>query len=245
MSATLKEVGRVVALAVHPVKSMGGHALDELRLGWQGFDGDRRYAFTRTGSLNGLPWLSARTVPGLVGYQAMLEDAEDARGSSIVVRTPAGERLAVRDPRLAEAVATLAGGAVHLMRLHRGTFDSAPVSIITTNSIATIAQAVGVPLDPRRFRSNIVVEATGTRAYPEEKWIGSALVFGEGRDPARVRANRRPVRCSIVNLDPDSGEADQPVHRAIVEQRRNELGAWGVPERTGVVRVGDVVYVRQ
>ncbi len=38
-------VGVVAALYRYPVKSMCGEAIDEGRLWWHGFDGDRRYAF--------------------------------------------------------------------------------------------------------------------------------------------------------------------------------------------------------
>jgi uncharacterized protein YcbX len=237
-------VGRVVGLYRFPVKSMAGEPCDALHLGWQGFEHDRRFAFAFSGSLKGMPFVSARQRPGLISYQAQVEEREAPFAPRVVVRTPAGEVVDVEDPTLLEEIEQLAGKPVHLVHLHRGTFDAMAVSLVTTRSISTIAEILETELDVRRFRSNVVVEAFAERAFPEEKWIGRSILFGEGTDPARIRANRKPLRCSIVNLDPDTGVADVPVHRAIVQRRRNELGVWGSPERTGVVRLGDAVHLR-
>ena len=39
--------GKVLDLYRYPVKSMAGERLEEIRLGWHGLEGDRRYAFMR------------------------------------------------------------------------------------------------------------------------------------------------------------------------------------------------------
>lgn len=240
----LQHVGEVVEVVAYPVKSMRGCKLPTAHLGWQGLDGDRRYGFVRSGSMNGLPWVSARQLPEMIAYAASFDDPGDVRSSGVTVTAPSGDRHSVRGPELAAEIAEALGAGVHLMRLHRGAFDAMPVSIITTGSIRTISAEMGMSLEPARFRANVLIEAVGGRAYPEEKWVGRCLAFGASEDPARVRVNRKDDRCSVVNLDPATGGANAPVHRTIVERRRNFLGVYGSPERPGRIAVGDPVYLR-
>ena len=240
--ANLKHVGEVAALSIYPVKSMRSIDVDGAHLGWQGLDGDRRYAFTHTGSLNGLPWVSARQLPSLVTYQPRF-DTPESGGSGITVKCPDGRALCLRDSALADDIAGALGAPVHLMRLHRGAYDAMPLSLITTRSIRTIAEQVGEELDAARFRANIVIETAITRPYPEEKWVGETLVFGQEGDRARVQVNRRDERCAIVNVNPDTGRPDLPVHRVIVGARRNFLGIYGSTQRPGTIDVGAPVYL--
>jgi uncharacterized protein YcbX len=241
-TAGLKHVGEVVALSVYPVKSMRRVDVDRVHLGWQGLDDDRRYAFTHSGSMNGLPWVSARQLPSLVTYRPAF-DGPDSQSSGITVRCPDGRALSLRDRALADDITSALGTPVHLMRLHRGAYDAMPLSLITTRSIRTIAEKLGEALEAARFRANIVIETAVSRPYPEEKWVGEALVFGEHGDRARIQVNRRDERCAIVNLNPETGQADLPVHRAIVGERRNFLGVYGSPQRPGMLEVGAPVYL--
>jgi uncharacterized protein YcbX len=241
-SADLKHVGEVVALCIYPVKSMRRIEVEGARLGWQGLDGDRRYAFTHSGSMNGLPWVSARQLPSLVTYQPTL-DGPETGASEITVKCPDGRALCLRDRALADDIAGALGTPVHLMRLHRGAYDAMPLSLITTRSVRTIAEELGQELDAARFRANMVIETAISRPYPEEKWVGGTLVFGEQGDRARIQVNRRDERCAIVNLNPETGRPDLPVHRVIVGARRNFLGVYGSTERPGTIEVGAPVYL--
>jgi uncharacterized protein YcbX len=244
MKASDTAVGRVVALHTYPVKSMRGEQVPEAHLGWQGFDGDRRYAFTRTGDLSGLPWLSARECPRLVSYHAR-HTSPDLRRSDISVVTPDGNRMPLESPELRANIEQVAGAPVHLMHLHRGAFDAMAVSLITTRSVASLGELIECTLEPERFRANIVVETSANRAFPEDRWVGQLLLFGDGDDPARLRVNRRDKRCSVVNLDPVSGARDSRIHSAVVAARKNMLGVYGSPERPGSVALGDTVYLRR
>jgi hypothetical protein len=241
-TANLKHVGEVVALSIYPVKSMRSIDVHEVHLGWQGLDDDRRYAFTHSGSMNGLPWVSARQLPSLVTYQPSF-DRPEIRESGITVRCPNGRALRLQDGALADEITRAVGTPAHLMRLHRGAYDAMPLSLITTRSIRTIADELGAGLDSARFRANIVIETATSRPYPEEKWVGDALVFGQHGDRARIQVNRRDERCSIVNINPETGQPDLPVHRVIMGTRRNTLGIYGSTQRPGMIDVGAPVYL--
>lgn len=245
MKPNYKLVGQVAGIHVFPVKSMGGESVEHAHLGWQGLDGDRRYAFTRSNDLSGLPWLSARECPRLVAYHARHDVPADVRRSPITVAAPDGRTFALKSPELRDKIQAEFGSPVHLMHLHRGAFDAMAVSIVTTRSVASLAEVAERSLNVLRFRANIVIETSADRAYPEDRWVGELLVLGDGDDAGRVRGNRRDKRCSVINLDPVSGESDPRVHRAVVAARKNMLGLYGSPERPGKVSVGDPVYVRR
>jgi hypothetical protein len=69
-------------------------------------------------------------------------------------------------------------------------------------------------------------------------------VFGEGlaADAApAVTVTARDVRCSMVNLNPDSASAAPEVLRAIVGANQNNAGIYGAVTRIGRVAVGRLV----
>jgi hypothetical protein len=88
-----------------------------------------------------------------------------------------------------------------------------------------------------------VIEALEAKAYPEDKWVGELLVFGEDDDSARLRVNRKDLRCKVVNLNPLTAVLDADVLAHVVKTRKNFLGAYGTTERPGKATVGDTVYV--
>jgi uncharacterized protein YcbX len=244
-AAAYKDLGVVRALALYPVKSMRGELHDTVQLGFAGLAHDREYAFLRERDTTGLPWLSARQCPRLLSYQASV-DGFGERHAAVVVRTPDGERLDIRDPRLHAEIADMAGEPLRLVRLWRRAYDSAgaDVSIITTQSIQAISELAERPLEAARFRPNVLVEAAAPAPFREDKWVGSSVTVGDGSDPGRLRLTRKDPRCRIVSLDPHTGDEDARVHGIVVSARRNNLGAYATVERTGTIAVGQVLRQR-
>lgn len=232
------EVGTVVSLARYPVKGMAGEECEELRLGWQGFAGDRRFAFLERGSRSGLPWLSPRRWPLLARYAARLVNDDEPP----VVFAPDGWSGVIWSEELRERLERGSRKPLQVVQLYRGAFDAMPVALISLASIAAVAEEYGQPLDPERFRGNIVVNGDG-RAYPEEKWLGKTIGFGVERDAPRLKIVRKDPRCSVVNIDPAAGTVDPNVLKAVVRLRRNMLGVYGVVVRPGLVKMGDPIWL--
>jgi uncharacterized protein YcbX len=224
---------------------MQGQFVDAAKLGFAGLAHDREYAFLREEDTTGLPWLSARQCPRLLRYEACVESLGE-RHAAVVIRTPHGEELDIRDPRLLAEIADVAGEPLRLVRLWRRAYDSAgaDVSIITTQSIQAISDMAERPLEAPRFRPNVLVEATAEAPFREDKWVGSSVAIGGGSDPARLRLTRKDARCRIVSLDPHTGDEDARIHRMIVGTRKNSLGAYATVERTGTIVVGQVLRQR-
>ena len=241
MSRETIDVGRVVAVNVYPVKSMAGQSLDCAKLGWQGLAGDRQFAFQCLDDASGLPWLSGRTYPQLLAYKAFIDG--DPRKGVVRVTTPTGAFLPVDAPSLLDELMAGSGRPLRLTQLWRGAYDAAPLSLVTTASIAAVEAMVGRALEPERFRANIVVEALDGKTFPEDRWIGESLIIGDSAEAPRMRINRKDPRCRIVNISPATGQEDPSVLQEIVQQRKNNIGVYASPEFGGVVRKGDIVRI--
>jgi len=243
MKPGYRAVGTVREIWRYPVKSMAGEPVEAAKIGWNGLGGDRRYAFNRVGNRSGLPFLSAREMPELILYRPAFLNAADPDHSGIDVTTPAGPSLDLYAAELRAELEALHGGPLEVISLWRGAYDAMPVSLITTNSMAMTGEALGKTLQSSRFRPNLVIEAMEAKAFPEDRWIGELLVFGEDDDAARLRVNRKDLRCTVVNLNPLTAAADADVLAHVVRTRKNFLGAYGTTERPGKAKAGDIVYI--
>lgn len=237
----MAELGVVDALFVYPVKSFAGIPLDDTKIGWHGLADDRRFAFLKVEDRSGLPWLSARDVPGLLGYRTQ----PYARlNSSVLIERPCGAPVRLDSPELLMELEAAAGCKLQLVQLWRGAFDSMPVSILTTASIASLGVLLGREIETERFRPNIVVRASESGGFPEEKWVHRSILIGKGAEKLMLRVNRKDQRCHIVNVDPRTRAEDTTVLSVIVHQRKNQFGIYGSVEFPGPIRLGDELRVR-
>ncbi len=241
----LIEIGHVEAIFRYPVKSMRGEPLDAATLGWHGLEGDRRLAFRRIDDRSGFPWLTASKLPELLLYSP--ERREDGADGDLPthIRTPDGKELPVFDPDLAAEVGRRYGAPVQMMQLRHGIFDDASISVIASDTVHEIAQLAGRLPDVRRFRPNIVVRLLRPGPFQEDEWLGGVLSFGEGHEAPAIAVTMRDVRCSMVNLDPDSASSAPEVLKAAVRANQNNAGIYGVVTRTGCLAVGQTVLLRE
>jgi uncharacterized protein YcbX len=234
-------VGRVFEIVRYPVKSMAGTPTESAFLGWHGLDGDRRFAFRRTGDGSGMPWLTASRLPELLLYHPVGFDESAGEPLPTHVRTPAGRRVELRSPELAAELVSRFGSGIELMKLDNGIFDDAAVSVISLATIAGVGREAGFDLDRRRFRANIVVETEHAERFLEDGWVGRMLVFGD-RDPRpAVSVTSRDLRCMMINLDPETARQDARVMKTTVRLNENHAGVYGTVARTGTIRAGDRV----
>jgi uncharacterized protein YcbX len=230
------QAGIVSGLWRFPVKSMAGEPLAQADVSWAGLAGDRRWAFVRPDSqASGFPWHTIRELPQMSNYVALLSDPARADRSRVLVRTPAGDRYDVTDPRLAAEL----GPGVRVMRLDRGAFDAMPVSLISDSTVSALCALADVPRDELRFRPNIVVTLGSGAPFEEDEWVGAVVRIGT----AVVRIDRRDSRCVIVNVDPASGAPGARLLRVIGTARRARAGVYGTTVQPGVIRAGDPVVV--
>ncbi len=235
-------VGEVAEIWRFPVKSMQGERLDTATLHWTGLTGDRQFAFVRSADRSRFPWLTGRVLPELLLYRAVYADPADPRDSPAVVTTPEGDPFDIWDASLADGLSRAAGETVHAMRIGRGAFDQHPVSVVTTATLRRVSDRFGMPVDPRRFRINIVVETTPD-APPETGWTGGTLTFGGGSDRPSLRIDEPAERCVMVTIDPDSARRDARVMRVVAQDFANQVGLYCAPARLGTLAVGNPVFL--
>ena len=238
------EIGHVEAIFRYPVKSMGGERLDAASLGWHGLEGDRRLALRRMEDRSAFPWLSASKLPDLVLFTPLRrEDGADGNLPTHV-RTPDGVEMDVFGADLAAEVGRRYGAPVQMMQLKHGIFDEASISVIALDTVSEIGHLAGVRPDMRRFRPNIVVRSVRSVPFQEDDWVGGVLSFGEGSDAPAVAVTMRDERCSMVNIDPDSGSRAPEMMKAVVRVNQNCAGIYGTVTRIGRVAVGQTIVLR-
>lgn len=235
-------VGTVAAIWRYPVKSLAGESVPgSTNLGWHGIAADRRYALVKSGNATGFPWLTLRDCPGLVRYQGFLADPNNVRSSPVMVMKPDGTAVNVAESMLLSEIEALAGCPIHLLQHYGGLFDCSDISIITDKTLESLGVLIGAELDIRRFRPNIVVASSEERPFPEDKWVGGLLVFGDRNDSARVRINRKDPRCPVTGVDPVTGEKGDGIPQGIIQHRKNLAGVYGTTQFCGTIHVGEPV----
>ena len=239
----LIEIGQVDAIFRYPVKSMAGERLEVAQLGWHGLDGDRRLAFRRMDDRSGFPWLSAGKLPDLVLFAP--QRVEDGGHGDLPthVRTPDGEEMPVFGEDLAAEIGRRLGAPVQMMQLKHGIFDEATISVIAFDTVREIGRLAGRSADVRRFRPNIEVRLLRPVPFQEDAWVGGVLSFGEGDDAPAVAVTMRDLRCSMVNLDPDSAIPAPEVMKEVVRANQNTAGIYGTVTRTGRLTVGQTIIL--
>jgi uncharacterized protein len=235
-------VGEVTAIFRYPVKSMRGETLVDAELGWHGVQGDRRLALRRVNDRSGFPWLTASRLPALIAFQPQRLHGAGAHELPSHVLTPEGESLEVFGESLAAEVSRRFGAPVDMVHLRGGIFDDSAVSIITAATVAEIGRLSSQPPDVRRFRPNVVIRTPQGTPFEEDTWVGGTLTIGTAAAAAAVSVTTWDVRCSMVNLHPDSAESSAEVLKAIVRERDTKAGVYGTVTRIGPVAVGDMVY---
>jgi uncharacterized protein len=240
----LVEIGHVEAIFRYPVKSMGGERLETANLGWHGLEGDRRVAFRRVADRSGMPWLTACKLPDLLLFRPQRCEGGAPGDIPTHIRTPDGEEMPVFGEDFAREVGRRYGSPVEIMQLNHGIFDEASISVIASDTVHEISRLAGLGLDMRRFRPNVVVRLLRSLPFQEDEWLGGVLSFGDGHEGPAVTVTMRDVRCSMVNLDPDSASPAPQVLKAVVRANQNNAGVYGAVTRIGRLAMGQTVVLR-
>jgi hypothetical protein len=232
-------VGTIRQLARYPVKSMSGEGLSSAALTLQGVPEDRRYAFVQTASWSSFPWLTARELPELLRYKPAMENAGSGE-AAVTVTTPAGEKWPVQSEELRRELEARSGRSLFLLHDGRGSYDAAPISLISRQTIARIAGESGTEENPWRFRPNLLVDLREEGAFEELKWVGRILRVG---DSARVAITKADQRCMMITLDPESAKASPAILRCVVQQHQQCAGVYGTVITPGETSLGDPVWL--
>jgi hypothetical protein len=76
------------------------------------------------------------------------------------------------------------------------------VNLATVRELERVAER---PIDPMRFRPNIIVD--GLEPWAEFNWIGKEIAIG----PVTLQVLEKTVRCAATNVDPRTGARDMDI----------------------------------
>jgi uncharacterized protein YcbX len=111
------------------------------------------------------------------------------------------------------------------------------VSIINLASVAGLETALGVPVNPLRFRANLYVE--GWPAWSELDLVGREIAVGPN---ARLKVVKRIVRCAATNVDPETGVRDLAIPHTLMQNLgHTDCGIYAEVIAGGPIAAGDEV----
>ena len=211
------------------MKSISGEGLDRADITPRGVAGDRQWAVrTPDGGIgSGKTTRRFRRVDGLLEFRAVLA------GTVPVVEFPDGRRLSADDPAVEEELSTTVGRPLALRpEADVPHHDESPLHLITTSGLDRLGRTLGAPVDPARFRANVVLETDGD----EGDWTGRTLQLGPD---VVVRLGPGMTRCVMVDL----AQRDLPRHGRILttlaDAHHLTFGLQATVVRSGTVRQGD------
>src|SRR6202790_2808508 len=235
----MQSLGVIRQLARYPVKSMQGEALPSAALTLQGFVEDRRYAFVQATSRSSFPWFTARELPELLYYRTSVEKAGTPE-VAVAVATAHGENWPIESDELRKALETRSGRSLFLLRDYRGSYDVAPVSLISRQTVARIAEESGTKENSWSFRPNLLLELKETSPYDELQWVGKTLRIGSA---ARIAITEVDQRCVMITLDPATGESSPEILKCVVPKHGQSAGIYATVLTPGEVRPGDAILL--
>jgi uncharacterized protein len=261
----MRVIGKLESVWRYPVKSMRGEELQEAFVGFPGVYGDRVYAFQSSAAPKGFPWLTGREQQAMILYRPRyrhperttkpvnLAEAEaletglnpiygDLSDFVVDVQTPAGEQLAIDDPRLASMLHEDLRGTheLALLRSARSLTDCRPVSIFSIQTARQLSNELGIHLDKRRFRANLYVELESGNGFGEDGFVGRTLRIGAR---AAISVVSRDSRCKMITIDPDTARPNPEIMRLLAREHEGKAGVYGAVLAEGIIRPGDEISV--
>jgi len=256
-------IGTVESIWRYPIKSMSGEAMTEAFMGFSGFYGDRCFAFKNSSARKGFPYLNATAHEQMLRYRPQFRYPEraikppnlaeamsispgvtpanpDPNDLIVDVITPSGAIVAVDDPALIEMLCEGLRGENHLtlVRSDRALTDCRPVSLISMQTIQQVEAELGIPLDKRRFRSNIYFNLASGNGFAEDELVGRKLRIGSR---AEIMVLERDPRCKMISLDPDTGEHNPEVFRKVAQTHSACAGIYCAVLIEGVFTKGNSI----
>jgi uncharacterized protein YcbX len=112
-------------------------------------------------------------------------------------------------------------------------------------TVDALQEKIGVPLNPTRFRPNIVLKSDAP-AWSEFEWIGKTLVSESSGNPLKLKVINKAVRCKAVSVDPLDPENVLDIPELLTKHFREHgpyLGVYCAVEEPGSLSIGEKLYL--
>lgn len=248
---------RIVALYRYPVKGLSAQSLDpgvDLTAG-EPMPLDRAYAIWNTpapppetpGHLPKSMFLCLAKNERLAALKATFTETGSshrltlARDGAMLVEadlaTPEGR--AALEAFFTRDFATEARGEPRVLRTPGHFFSDVKergLHIVNLATVRAVEASFGVPLDPLRFRPNVVID--GLPAHAELGLMEKSIQVGG----AALHVYKRTERCPATNVEPATGvrAGNLPGHLART-QGHTDLGVYATVAKGGRIGIGDVL----
>ncbi len=261
----------VTHLYIYPIKSLGAVSVSKAVMEREGLRGDRRFMLV---DVEG-KFITQRTRPELTRFTLMesvsgylVKDAVTGLEKELSLSPSLGNYISVEiwDDQL-EAREVMDGWSlwfsqalsqqVKLVRITKekpremkekyqtvlakntSFADSLPLLVVTSGSYIALERKLQGPVDRLRFRPNIIISAT--EPFVEDTW--SEIKIGE----VSLSGAKPCARCSLVNVDPTSGQSDKKTLKTLASFRtinqKIYFGQQFVPISIGEIHVGMEVQI--
>jgi uncharacterized protein YcbX len=244
----------------YPIKGFEALALDQVLLEpHKGIAFDRGFAITNA-QLAPTPdggWTACQAFVRLTKNVSLplFKVTFDARSMLLGLRHPDGENIEVAlDSALSLGYANTvlqrwfpasplaSHGTPQLLAARDDTgywdHDDAAVSIINAASVAQLGEVAGKPVDPARFRGNLLI--TNLPAWQELQWPGHRIQIGDA-----VLEVLRPIdRCNATSVHPTAGVVDMNMPALLARHAGHVFcGVYAKVITAGHIKAGDTVTV--
>lgn len=247
--------GRLTSLYRHPVKGLSPELLDRVELEPHGsLPHDRRYAVevgpsgfdpSAPAHISKMKFAVLARFPELARLRTRFQEnsgllrVEDAHGFGVDLQLDQEDGQVALARFLEAYLSGSVQSGMRVLEAPRGhMFSDHPqgrVSVVNLASVRLLEHGLGRPVDPLRFRANLLVD--GLAPFEEDDWsVGSSLRVGD----LEFRVISPVVRCVATHVDPTSGEADIDLVESLRTLfSRTTMGTYLSVVRGGLLRVGD------
>ena len=108
--------------------------------------------------------------------------------------------------------------------------------IVNLATVRELEKAAGRPVDPLRFRPNVIID--GLKPWAEFGWPDQQITVGG----VQLDVFARTSRCEAVNVDPQTGVRDMAIP-AVLQRTwgHTDFGVYGTVASAGAIAPGDTV----
>ena len=252
----------VTALYRYPVKGLSPEPMDSMPLeAGAGLAGDRAWAL----HVGPVPFdprapqaLEKNNFLALVRYETLATTVTKLNGTTLTVQGLGGGTLATGDLATSDGQAAITAFYHRLTGLRANktvTVTHAPghkftdvgprgpdfmraVSVINLSSVRDLERRAGVPIDPMRFRGNILID--GPEPWVELDWEGRSVQIGSVQAIGMLRTQR----CAATCVDPATGISDHNVPGLLKQHVGHfDCGVYIQIITSGTVATGDGITV--
>jgi uncharacterized protein YcbX len=111
------------------------------------------------------------------------------------------------------------------------------VSLINLASVRDLEMRLGLPVDPLRFRGNVLIDALPP--WSEFDLVDRVLALSSG---LRLRVTKRIERCAATNVDPATGLRDLQIPKALMQFYGHvDCGIYAEVLSSGALAAGDLL----